>query len=58
MKCIEKKLKVNYMSILCVILNKPPHNSNCTATCFPSYKLTKLDKQDILGTAGDVRIYL
>ena len=32
-----------------------PQNSSCTATYLPSQKPSKLDKQDMLDTAGEVR---
>ena len=33
-------------------------NSGCMSTYFPSCKLSKWDKQDILGTAKEVKIEL
>ena len=33
-------------------------NSSCVATYLPSHKPSKLDKQDMLGTGGEVRTNL
>ena len=38
------------------ILDAEPHkNSRCTATYLPLHKPSKLDEQDMLGTAGEVK---
>ena len=56
-KRLEKKLDGNYSRILRAILNKSwrqhPTNTNYTATCLPSRKLSKLDEPDMQVTAGE-----
>ena len=53
----EKKLDGNYTRMLRAILNKSwrqhPQGTNCTATCHPSRKLSKLDEPDMQVTAGE-----
>ena len=55
---MEKKLDGNYTRMLQAILKSPggniPQSSSCTATCYPSQKLSKLDKPDMRDTAGEV----
>ena len=38
-----------------ILAATPPQDTNCTATCLPSQKLSKLDKPDIQDTAGEAR---
>ncbi len=56
-KRLEKKLDGNYTRMLRVILNKSwwqhPTNTNYTATCLPSRKLSKLDEPDTQDTAEE-----
>ena len=55
---LTKKLDTNYTRMLRAIFNKswrqPPQSSSCTATYYPSRKLTKLDEPDMRGTAGEI----
>ena len=55
-KQLEKKLDGNYTRMLRAILNKSwrqhPQNTNYTATCLPSRKLSKLDESGAQDTAG------
>ena len=57
-KRMEKKLDGNNTRMLRAILNKSggntPQSSNCTATYYPSPKLSKLDEPDMQDTAGEV----
>ena len=52
-----KKLDSNCTRMLRAILNKScgntPQGTNYTATCFPSWKLSKLDESDMQDTAGE-----
>ena len=56
-KRLEKKLDGNYTRMLRAILNKSwrqhPQDTNYTATCPPSRKLSKLDEPDMEVTAGE-----
>ena len=56
-KRLEKKLDGNYTRMLRAILNNPGANTqqdtNYTATCLPSWKLSKLEKPDTQDTAGE-----
>ena len=52
-KRLEKKLDGNYARMLRAILNNTPQDTNCTATCFLSRKLFKLDEPDMQDTAGE-----
>ena len=58
-KRMEKKLDGNYTRMLRAILNKSwrqhPKSTSCTATYFPSRKLSKLDEPDMQDTAGEAR---
>ena len=50
------KVDGNYTRILHAVLrNSTLQKSSCTATYLPSYKPTKKDKQDMLGTADKIR---
>ena len=55
-KRLEKKLDGNYTRMFRAILNKSrrltPQGTNYTATCFSSWKLSKLDKPDMQDTAA------
>ena len=53
-KWLEKKLDKNDSRILCAVTD--PGNSSSMATYLPSQKPSKCDDQDILGTAGDVKL--
>ena len=59
MKCLEKKNRweLHKDATCCFeqILGAAQNNS-CMATYFPSHKLSRLNKQDMLGSAGEVRI--
>ena len=52
-KRLEKKLDGNYTRRLRAIMNKSwrqhPQDTNCTATCLLSRKLSKLDEPDVHG---------
>ena len=56
-KRLEKKLDGNYTRMVRAILNKswrqPLEDTNYTATCLPSRKLSKLDEPDMQDTAGE-----
>ena len=56
-KQLEKKLDGNYTRMLRAILTNPggntPQDTNYTATCLPSRKLSKLDEPDMQDTAGE-----
>ena len=55
-KWLEKKLDGNYIRMLQAILNKSwwQHPTrHHTATCFPSWKLSKLDEPDMQDTARE-----
>ena len=58
-KRLEKKLDGNHTRMLRAILNKSwrqhPQDTECTATCLPSWKLYKLDEPDTQDTAGEAR---
>ena len=51
-KRLEKKLDGNYTRMLKAILNTP-QDTNYTATCLLSRKLSKLDEPDTQNTAGE-----
>ena len=62
-KSLKKKNKMGTTQRCCMLSwtnpgNWPLQNSNCTATYHPFHKPSKWDKQDMLGTAGEVRINL
>ena len=53
-KRLEKNLDGNYTRMLRAILTKSTTQStNYTATCLPSWKLSKLDEPDMQDTAGE-----
>ena len=56
-KRLKKKLDGNYTRMLRAILNNPggntPQDTNYTATCLLSRKLSKLDELDMQDTAGE-----
>ena len=54
-KRLEKKLDGNYTRMLRAILNSgnTPKDTNYTATCLPSRKLSKLNEPDTQDTAGE-----
>ena len=54
-----EKFYGNYTRMLHAVLNKSKKQksqNNCTVTYLPSYKQYKYNKQDLLGTAEEVRI--
>ena len=56
-KRLEKRLDGNYTEMLRVILNKSWRQhptKSCTATDYPSRKLSKIDEPDMWDTAGKV----
>ena len=55
-KCMEKKLDGNYkrMQYWTSSGSNTPQSSSCTATYYPSQKLSKLDEPDMQNTAGEV----
>ena len=58
-KRLKKKLDSNYTPMLRAILKNSwqqhPRDTNYTATCLPSRKLSTLDEPDMQDTAGEAR---
>ena len=51
----RRQLHKNAASNIEQVLAATPHNTNYTATCLPSRKLSKLDEPDMQDTAGEAR---